>query len=172
MPFGMPMVWRVPNNHNTDLFLYSAPYSKWLCPWRKNQHLCIRIYQQQFGLCLMAMDFLFLNLRTILLHTLATKTVFLQTAKNSSHQLQQIQTTSQAHTPPIRRSQKASSVTSSGISNFQKNKAELLASRLQQWNLLHHKGKWSAAMLGDYYWIMKRDASKTKYHRQAKRTRH
>jgi len=52
-----------------------------------------------------------------------------------------------------------------------KNKAELLASRLQQWNLLHHKGKWSAAMLGDYCWMTKRDASKTKYHRQAKRTR-
>ena len=31
-----------------------------------------------------------------------------------------------------------------------KNKAELLASRLQQWNLLHHKGKWSTAMSGDY----------------------
>jgi len=45
-----------------------------------------------------------------------------------------------------------------------KNKAELLASRLQQWNLLHHKGKWSAAMLGDYCWMMKWDASKTKYH--------
>jgi len=52
-----------------------------------------------------------------------------------------------------------------------KNKAERLASRLQQWNLLHHKGKWSAAMLGDYYWMMKGDASKTKYHRQAKRIR-
>jgi len=52
-----------------------------------------------------------------------------------------------------------------------KNKAELLASKLQQWNLLHHKGKWSAAMLGDYCWVMKRNASKTKYHRQAKRTR-
>jgi len=51
-----------------------------------------------------------------------------------------------------------------------KNKAELLASRLQQWNLLHHKGKWSAAMLGGYCWMMKRDASKTKYHQQAKRT--
>jgi len=30
-----------------------------------------------------------------------------------------------------------------------KNKAELLAARLQQWNLLHHKKKWSATMLGD-----------------------
>jgi len=45
-----------------------------------------------------------------------------------------------------------------------KNKAELLASRVQQWNLLHHKGKWSTAMLGDYCLMMKRDASKTKYH--------
>jgi len=52
-----------------------------------------------------------------------------------------------------------------------KNKAELLPSRLQKWNLLYHKGKWSAAMLGDYCWTMKRDASKTKHHRQDKRTR-
>jgi len=52
-----------------------------------------------------------------------------------------------------------------------KYKAELLASKLQQWNLLHHKGKWSATMLGDYCWMMTRDASKTKHHRQDKRTR-
>ena len=51
-----------------------------------------------------------------------------------------------------------------------KNKAELLASKLQQWNLLHHEGKWSAAMLGDYCCMMTRDASKTKHNRQAKRT--
>jgi hypothetical protein len=51
-----------------------------------------------------------------------------------------------------------------------KHKAEL-ASRLRQWNLLRHKGKWSAAMLGYYCWMMKRDASKTKYHRQTKMTR-
>jgi len=68
----------------------------------------------------MAMDFLFLNLRTILLYTLTTKTVFLQTATNSSHQLQEMQTTCQAQTPPIIRSQMASSMPSSGISNFQK----------------------------------------------------
>ena len=86
----------------------------------KNQHLCIRIYHQEFGLCLMAMDILFLTLRTILLRTLTTKTVFLQTAKNSSHQLQEMQTTCQAQTPPNIRSQTASSMTSSGISNFQK----------------------------------------------------
>ena len=34
-----------------------------------------------------------------------------------------------------------------------------------------YKGKWSAAMLGDYYWIMKRGAPETKCHRQAKSTR-
>ena len=93
---------------------------KMVCPWRKNQHLCIWIYHQQFSLCLMAMDLLFLNLKTILLCTLMTKTVFPQTAKNSSQQLQEMQTTCQAQIPPIIRSQKTSSMTSSGISNFQK----------------------------------------------------
>jgi len=34
-----------------------------------------------------------------------------------------------------------------------------------------YKGKWSAAILGDYCWMMKRDATETKYHQQAKRTR-
>ena len=34
-----------------------------------------------------------------------------------------------------------------------------------------YKGKWSAAMLGDYSWTMKRDAPETKYRRQAKGTR-
>jgi hypothetical protein len=34
-----------------------------------------------------------------------------------------------------------------------------------------YKGKWSSAMLGDYCWLMKRDAPETKYHRQVKRTR-
>jgi len=33
-----------------------------------------------------------------------------------------------------------------------------------------YKGKWSAAMLGDYCWMTKNDVSETKYHRQAKRT--
>ena len=82
--------------------------------------MCIRIYHQQFGLCLMAMNFLFLNPRTILLCVLTKNPVFLQTAKKSSHQLQELQTICQAQNSPIIRSQKASSVTSSGISNFQK----------------------------------------------------
>ena len=32
-----------------------------------------------------------------------------------------------------------------------------------------YKGKWSAAMSGGYCWMMKIDASETKYYRQAKR---
>ena len=105
----------------TELTVISVwrPLFKMVCPCKKNQHFCIRIYHQQFGLCLMATDVLFLKLRTILLCTLTTKTVFLQTAKSSSHQLQEMQTTCQAQTPSIIRSQKARSLTSSGISNFQ-----------------------------------------------------
>jgi len=34
-----------------------------------------------------------------------------------------------------------------------------------------YKGKSSAAMLGDYCWMTKRDVPETKYHQQAKRTR-
>ena len=78
------------------LFLYGAPYSKWYVHEEKIQHLCIWIYHKQFGLCLMAMEFLFLNLHTILLCILTTKTVFLQTAKNRSHPLEEMRTTCQA----------------------------------------------------------------------------
>ena len=105
-------------------------------PWRKNQHLCIRIYHQQFDLCLMAIDFLFLNLRTTLLCTLKTKTV----SSNSEEQLpsasMQTSTDSSNH-----------KITEGELNDFikdlelPKNKAELLASRLQQWNLLHHSAK-------------------------------
>jgi hypothetical protein len=34
-----------------------------------------------------------------------------------------------------------------------------------------YKGKWSAAMLSDYWWMMESDAPETKYHQQSKRTR-
>ena len=33
-----------------------------------------------------------------------------------------------------------------------------------------YRGKWSPALLRDYYWFMKRDAPEIKYHRQVKRT--
>ena len=40
----------------------------------------------------------------------------------------------------------------------------------QEISMMEHryKGKWSAAILGDYCWVMKRDAPETKCHRQAK----
>jgi len=88
----------------------------------------------------MAMDFLFLSLRIILLSTLTAITVFLQTAKKSSHQLQEMQTTWQADSSNH-------NITEGELNDLirdlelPKNKAELLASRLQQWNLLHHSVK-------------------------------
>jgi len=121
MPFAVPKVLRVPSNHSTDCYLCMVPPTQNGMPMKKkNQHLGIQIYHQLFSLCLMAMDVPFLKLRTILLCTLTTKTVFLQTAKTSSYQLQEMQTTCQAQAPPIIRSQKASSMTLSGISNFRK----------------------------------------------------
>ena len=117
----------------TVIFVW-CPYSKWYVH-KEKINTCVS--DQLFGLCLMAMDFLFLKLWTILLCTLTTKTVFLQTAKNSSHRFQEIQTTCQAQTPPIIRLQKAGSMTFSGISNFQKIGQKFW----QQWNLLHHSVK-------------------------------
>ena len=34
-----------------------------------------------------------------------------------------------------------------------------------------YRGKWSAAILGDYCWMRNRGAPETKYHRQTKKTR-
>ena len=177
----------------------------------------------------MAIDILFLKLRTILLCTLLTKTVFLETVKKSSHQLQEMQTACPAQTPPIIRSQKANLVTSSGISNFHKirqnfwhkvynsaiyyttpwkwqhdkaaNFRELVQNLVDSYeqlgcnmslkmhflfshldffplncgvvsdehgdrfhrgiSVMEHRDKrtWSATMLGDYCWMMKRDAT-------------
>ena len=120
LPFGVPVVWRVPRNHSSDCYFCMVPPIQNGMSVKKKSTLVYPNIPSANGLCLMVMDFLFLNLRTILLYTLTMMTVFLQTAKNNSHQLQEIQTTYKAQTPPIIRAQKASSVTSSGISNFQK----------------------------------------------------
>jgi len=114
------VVWRVPRNHSTDCYFSMVPHIQNGMSMKKKSTLVYPNIPSANGLRLMAMDFLFLNLRTILLYTLTTMTVFLQTANNNSHQLQEMQTTCKAQTPPIIRSQKASSITSSGISNFQK----------------------------------------------------
>jgi len=103
----------------------------------------------------MAMDFLLLNLQTILLCTLTTKTV------SSNSKEQQPSASRDADYLPSTDSSNHK-ITEGKLNDLirdlelPKNKAELLVSRLQQWNLLHHKRKWSATMLGDYYWMMKR----------------
>jgi len=131
------MVWRVRSKHGTDCYFCMIPPIQNGMSMKKKSTLVYPNIPSANRPVPHGDDFLFLNLRKILLCTVTTKRVFLQTAKNSSHQLQELQTICQAQTSPIIRSQKASSVTSSWISNFQK-KAELLASRLQQRNLLHH----------------------------------
>ena len=95
------------------------------------------------------MDFLFLKLRTILLFTLMTKTVF------SKSEEEQPSASRDADYLPSTDSSNHK-ITEGELSDFirnlelPKNKAELLASKLQQWNLLHPKGIWIAVMLGDY----------------------
>jgi len=64
MPFGMPMVWRVSRNRSTDCYfcmVHLIPNS--MC--KKISTLLYRINHQQFDLCLKAMDFMILKLRTI-----------------------------------------------------------------------------------------------------------
>ena len=117
-----------------------SPLFKMVYPRRKNQHLCIRIYHQQFGLCLMAMNFLFLNLQTILLCTLMTRTCFFKqrrTAATASRDADYLPSTDSSN----------HKITEGKLNDLlrdlkpPKKKAELLASRLQQWNLLHHSVK-------------------------------
>jgi len=120
LPFGVSVVWRVPRNHSTDCYFCMVPPIQNYMSMKKKSTLEYPNIPSANGVCLIAMDFLFLNLRTILLYNLTMMTVFLQITKKNSHQLQEMQTTCKAQTPPIIRSQKASSMTSSGISNFQK----------------------------------------------------
>jgi len=122
MAFGVPMVWRVSSNHSTDSYFCMVPPIQNGLSMKKKINTCVSEYTISNSACASWRwtSFLFLNLQTILLYTLTMKTVFLQKAKNSSHQLQEMQTTCQAETPPIIRSQKARAMSSLGISNFQK----------------------------------------------------
>jgi len=86
----------------------------------------------------MAIDHLFLNLQTILPCTLMTTTVFIQTAKNSNHPFQEMQTSTDSSNHKITEGELNDLITDLKLP---KNKAELLAPRLQQWNLLHHSAK-------------------------------
>ena len=68
MPFGVPMVWGcLATTVLTVFFCMVPPIQNGLSMKKKSNFIWIHL--QQFGLCLMAMDILFLNLRTILLCT-------------------------------------------------------------------------------------------------------
>jgi len=100
LPFGVPVIWRVPSNHSSDCYFCMVPPLQNGMSMELKSTLMYPNIPSSNGLCLMVMDFLFLNLRTILLYTM-TMIAFLQTAKNNSHQLQEMQTTCKAQTPPI-----------------------------------------------------------------------
>ena len=133
-----------------------------VCPWRKNQHLCIRIYHQQTA-CALWRRTLFLNLRTILLYTLTMMTVLLQTVKKNSHQLQEMQTTCKAQTPPITRPQKTNSMTSSGISNFQK-------IRQNFWHQIYNSGIYYATPFCSKFECFSWKFKSCKFHRTCTRS--
>jgi len=73
MPFGVPTVCRVPSNYSADCYLCMVP------PIENGMS--------------MAMNCPFLKLRIVLLCSLTMKTALLQTKKNRSHHLQEMQTT-------------------------------------------------------------------------------
>ena len=97
-----------------------CPLFKMVCPWRKSQQFCIRIYHKQFGLCCLEMDFLFMNFRTILLCSLTTMTVFLKQRRTAAISFKRCRLLAKLRLLQSSRSQKANSMTSSRISNFQK----------------------------------------------------
>jgi hypothetical protein len=85
----------------------------------------------------MAMDFLFLNLRAVLLYTLTIMTV------SSNSEKQQLSASRDADS--LQSTDSSNHKITEGELNdlirdleLPKNKAEPLASKLQQWNLLHH----------------------------------
>ena len=138
MPSGVHTLWRAPSN---QLFLYGAPYSKWYVHEEKNQHLCIRIYHQQLGLCLMAIDFpVSVPPDNFTMYSDDEDSV----SSNSDEQLPSF--ARDANYLPSTDSS-SHKITEGELSDLIRglelptNEAELLASRLQQWNLLHHSVK-------------------------------
>jgi len=120
MPFGGPIVWRMPCNYRTDCYFCIVPPIQNGMSMKKKSKLvypnipsAIRPVPHGDGLLVPESPGDFATYYE-------DKRVLLQTAKNSSHQLQEMQTTSQAQTLPIIRSQKTSSMALSWISNFHK----------------------------------------------------
>ena len=171
MPFGVPMVWRVPSNHSTDChYCMVNPILNGVSTKKKSTLLHPNILSAILpvphgdGLTVPEPpDNFAMNSDD-------------EDSVSSNSEEQQPSSSRDADNLPSTHSSNHK-VTEGELNDLirdlelPKNKAELLASKLQQWNLLHRKGKWSAAILGDCCWMMERDASKTKYHRQAKRTR-
>jgi len=154
------MVWRVPSNHSTDCYFCMVPPIKNGTSMKKKSTLvypnipsAIRSVPHGDGLPVPELPDSFVMYSED------------EDSVSSNSEEQQPSASRYAEYLPSTHSSNQK-ITEGELSDLvrdlklPKNKAELLASRLQQWNLLHHKGKWCAAMLGDYCWIMKRDVSK------------
>jgi len=121
MPFGVPMVWRVPSNHCTDgYFRMMLPIQNGMSMKKKSTlvypNIPSEIRPVPHGNGLPVPE----PLDNFAMYSDDEDGVFSNSEVNISHQLQELQTTCPAQNSPIIRSQKASSITSSGISNFQK----------------------------------------------------
>jgi len=114
------MVWRVPSNHSTDCYFCMVPPIQNGMSMKKKSTLvypsvpsAIRPVPHGDGLPVPEPP------DNFAVYSDDEDSVS-SNSEEQSHQLQEMPTTCQAQTPPILRSQKASSMTSSGISNFQK----------------------------------------------------
>ena len=113
------MVWKVPINHITDCYFCIVPPIQNGMSMKKNINTCVSEYTiskwsvpHGDGLSVPEPPEYFA------IYPDGDEDVS-SNSNNNSHQIQEMQTTCKAQTPPIIRSQKVSSMTSSGISNFQ-----------------------------------------------------
>jgi len=159
MPFGVPVVWRVPSNHSTDCYFCMVPSIQNGMSMKKqstlvylNIPLAIRPVPYGNGLPVTEPPDNFV--------------MYSDNEDTSNSKEQQPSASRDANYLPSTDSSNHK-ITEGELCDLirdlelPKNKAELLASSLQQWNLLQHRGKWCTVMLGDYCW-MKRDASNAK----------